>query len=260
MFNLALLGKHGWRFMTHPDSLCSQVLKGRYFQNSDFLQVTAPNRCSATWRAIVAGKEVLKMGLIKRIGDGTSILVWHDSWIPGIQSMKPSAQLGDEDHRDNINLVSDLFDHETGSWKIAMVRKNFISIKVDAILNIPLRRQGGEDFWAWSLEKMGVYTVKSAYHALMSRNEQAALDEGAMTESSNSEKQLWTTLWKLRVMPKVRVFWWRVLRDILPAEATLKHRHIVPIGRCKICLAANEDIMHTLQCVHARKFWVEAQS
>jgi hypothetical protein len=158
-------------------------------------------------------------------------------------------------------LVSDLFDHETGSWKIAMVRKNFISIEADAILNIPLRRQGGEDFWAWSLEKMGVYTIKFAYRALMSRNEQAALDEGAMTESSNSEKQLWTTPWKLRVMPKVRVFWWRVLRGILPAEATLKHRHIVPIGRCKICLAADEDLMHALiKCEHARKFWVEAQS
>jgi hypothetical protein len=139
------------------------------------------------------------------------------------------------------------------------------NLEADAILNIPLRRQGGEDFWAWSLDKMGVYTVKSVYRTWsdesMSRNKQAALDKGTVIESSNSEKQLWTTLWKLKVMPKVRVFWWRVLRGILPVEATLKHRHIVPIGRCKICLAEDEDLMHALiNCEHAPKFWLEAQS
>jgi hypothetical protein len=31
LFNLALLGKHGWRFLNNPDTLCSRVLKGRYY-------------------------------------------------------------------------------------------------------------------------------------------------------------------------------------------------------------------------------------
>jgi ribonuclease HI len=142
-----------------------------------------------------------------------------------------------------------------------LVRRNFIAPEADAILNIPLRRDGGEDFWAWSLERTGIYTVKSAYRALMSRNEQSALDEGAITETSESQKQMWNTLWKLNVVPKVRVFWWRVLRGILPVESILKHRHITPIGRCKICLATNEDLMHALiNCEHARKFWDEAQA
>ena len=103
-----------------------------------------------------------------------------------------------------------------------MVRRNFIPPEADAILNIPLRREGGDDFWAWSLEKTGIYTVKSAYRALLSRNEQVALDEGQITETSSAEKQLWSGLWKLNVMPKVRVFWWRVLRGILPVEADRK--------------------------------------
>ena len=36
MFNLAMLGKQGWRLMTRPDSLCDKVLKGRYFHDGDF--------------------------------------------------------------------------------------------------------------------------------------------------------------------------------------------------------------------------------
>jgi ribonuclease HI len=96
--------------------------------------------------------------------------------------------------------------------------------------------------------------------ALINRNEQLALDEGTITESSASEKQMWSTLWKLNVMPKVRVSWWRVLRGILPVETVLKHRHIAEISRCKICLAMDEDLMHALiHCEHARRFWEEAQ-
>jgi hypothetical protein len=175
--------------------------------------------------------------------------------------MQPTVQLGEAEDHDEISLVSDLIDNEIGCWKIDKVRRNFIPPEADAILNIPLRRGGGEDFWAWSLEKAGIYSVKSAYRALMSRNEYLTLDEGTITESSSTQKQIWSALWKLHVMPKVRVFWWRVLRGILPVESTLKHRHIVQIGRCKICLAADEDLFHALiTCDHARRFWDEAQS
>jgi hypothetical protein len=87
-----------------------------------------------------------------------------------------------------------------------VVRRNFIPPEAEAILNIPLRRGGGEDFRAWSFEKAGCYTVKTTYRALVSHNEQLALDEGTITESSTTDKQLWSTLWKMNVMPKVRVF------------------------------------------------------
>lgn len=30
LFNTTLFGKHGWRLMTNPNSLCARVLKGRY--------------------------------------------------------------------------------------------------------------------------------------------------------------------------------------------------------------------------------------
>ena len=35
-FNLAMLGKQGWRLIEHPDSLYVWVLKGRYYHDSEF--------------------------------------------------------------------------------------------------------------------------------------------------------------------------------------------------------------------------------
>jgi hypothetical protein len=84
LFNLVLLGKHGWRLSTGSNALCARVLKGRYYPNSEFMEATAPANSSATWRAIIAGREALQLGLVKRIGDGSSVSVWQDNWIPGI--------------------------------------------------------------------------------------------------------------------------------------------------------------------------------
>lgn len=62
-FNLAMLGKHDWRMITSPESLCARVLKGRYFPSLDFLHAAIPRGSSSTWRAIVAGRETLLGGL-----------------------------------------------------------------------------------------------------------------------------------------------------------------------------------------------------
>lgn len=52
-----------------------------------------------------------------------------------------------------------------------------------------------------------------------------------------------------------------MLRGILPVESTLKHRHIAQLGRCKICLSTDEDMLHALiTCDHAKRFWVEAEA
>ena len=36
-FNIAMLGKQGWRLMVTPESLCARVLKGKYYHNSDYV-------------------------------------------------------------------------------------------------------------------------------------------------------------------------------------------------------------------------------
>ena len=148
-FNLAMLGKHGWRLLTHPNSLCGRVLKGKYFNNSNFLQATVPRGASSTWRAIVAGRSALDTGLITRVVNGSSVSIWTDKWIPGTSSFTPVARLG----TDPLEKVSDLIDQYTGKWKVDIIRQNFLAPDADAILNIPLRASGGEDFLAWALEK-----------------------------------------------------------------------------------------------------------
>jgi hypothetical protein len=49
---------------------------------------------SYTWRSILARIEVLKKGLIWRMGDGTTTAIWTDDWIQRDQLRKPYTPRG----------------------------------------------------------------------------------------------------------------------------------------------------------------------
>lgn len=204
LFNKAMLGKQGWWLITRPESLCARVLKGRYFHDSDFLGSSQKKHASHTWRSIMAGKEVLERGLIKRIGNGASTDIWRDRWIPRHFNARPITPSQGQ----QVTLVSELL-LDSGHWDEELIKAIFLPIDARAILCIPVRPQE-EDWWAWEPEKFGYYTVKSAYRKI-SLSYQAATPPGA------SNDETWSRIWSLNVPPKVRVFWWRLLHEFLLA-------------------------------------------
>lgn len=235
-FNKAMLGKQGWRLMVNPDSLCARVLKGRYYHDGDFLNSTRRKHASHTWWAILAGREVLMKGIIKRIGDGTSTNIWSDRWLPHHFDGKPLT-LNDGQP---ISMVSDLIS-PTGQWREDIIRQQFIPVDANAILSIPVRGRS-DDLWAWEPEKHGVYSVRSAYRLLDAER----IREQVVGRAGCLGNEDWKRIWKLKVPPKVRVFWWRVIHEFLPARLILHRRHLEPIPNCEVCGGDEESIRHVL--------------
>ena len=91
-FNKALIAKQGWRIITSPSSLMARILKAKYFPNSNFLDANAGYNASYVWRSIVWGRELLKEGLRWRIGDGESVQVFRDPWIPRPTLFRPISR------------------------------------------------------------------------------------------------------------------------------------------------------------------------
>lgn len=196
MFNLATLGKQGWRLIDKPNSLCARVLKGRYYHDSDFLSASRKNHASQTWRAILAGRDVLKKELLKRVGDGSSIHIWQDRWIPNHFGGKPLVIPDDPP----VFNVSELLT-PSGGWNESLINHLFAKIDAHAILRTPVSG-AGEDVWAWEPELHGIYSVKSAYRQLYDEH----WHHGNQDVASASGDQTWKRIWHLCVPPKVRVF------------------------------------------------------
>jgi hypothetical protein len=136
-FNVAMLGKQGWRLMTDPESLCARVIKGEYYPNGDFLSATKKWNSSNTWSAILLGKKALQGGLMRRIGNGESTNIWHDRWIPGLID---GRLICPKTGASTVH-VSELLFADGRSWNDETLESNLLHMDAQAVRRIPLGRR-----------------------------------------------------------------------------------------------------------------------
>ena len=158
-FNQAMLSKQVWRLLSEPQSLCAQVLRAKYFPSGDLLNSVLKKGSSYTWQSIWSGIQTFKRGHIWRVGDGEKINIWDDCWIPSSPTRKIMTRRGNR----VITKVSELIDHETGSWDEVFMRGILWDGDVERILCIPLAVGMMEDVHAWHYNKNGRHSVRSAY-------------------------------------------------------------------------------------------------
>jgi hypothetical protein len=127
-----------------PDSLCSRVLKARYYPDGSLLNAKLKPGSCFTWQSVISGLETFKRGCIWRIGDGTQVNIWEDAWIrtsPTRKLLTPCSNI-------LINKAADLIDPITGVWDKELLHGLFWEVEVNRIMEIPMAPEGMEDFIA----------------------------------------------------------------------------------------------------------------
>lgn len=109
-FNLAMLARQAWRLIHNPTSLCVQVLSALYYPNGSILQGSPKVGISYTLCSILKGVNLLKKGVIWRVGGGNSIDIWSDPWIPRGSTRRVITQRG----KNAITKVNELLDPTIG--------------------------------------------------------------------------------------------------------------------------------------------------
>ena len=154
-FNIALLAKQIWRLWQKLDSFLAQILEGKYYSSSNILDARLGARPSFAWRSIFSSCDLLKAGLIWRVGNGTQIRIWKDKWIPRgrliymIQS--PPTVLHPE------ATVSTLIDEDTRWWDSPLLDNIFSKEEVQLIHSLPISGHNREDRLIWRGTKNGVF-------------------------------------------------------------------------------------------------------
>jgi len=161
IFIKALLAKQLWRFQQNPDSLVAQIYKAKYFPRSTILEATIGNKPSYAWRSILATSELLREGLVWRVGNGLSIPIWGARWLPtptffSVQTAPRILLLN--------STVSCLIDSDTKWWNLDLVSAIFNEEEARVISNITLSSALPPDRLVWQGTSNGLFSVRNAYH------------------------------------------------------------------------------------------------
>ena len=201
---------------------------------------------SFAWKSILKARKVVLLGAIWRVGDGESIRIYKDRWLPRSSvTLIPSVL-------DSEARVAELIDSETGGWNDHMLHSCFIPFEAQQIRSIPLCVSPQANFLYWAFEMEGVYTVKSGYKAIC---EEENLAEASVSNSA-ATRDLWSGIWKLKCPGKIEHFLWRACTNCLPTKANLLKRKIVTDSICHRCGRCEETTMHALwSCEAIKLFW-----
>ncbi|XP_026449926.1 uncharacterized protein LOC113350066 [Papaver somniferum] len=115
--NMSLLAKLAWRMLKNPEDLWVKILRGKYFPRAHPFHKNKDYEISWIWHSIRSGLQIIKENCIWQVGDGRSIHVTLDNWIPDVGTLSNW-------HNEDIKFVSDLITVE-GGWNIDLIDSIF---------------------------------------------------------------------------------------------------------------------------------------
>lgn len=214
-------------------------MKEKYFPTGSFLSASVGRNSSYAWRSIIQAREVLEKEMVLRVGNGESIDVWRDRWLPNPPSNKIHSPVG---LLDSKSTVSNLINQSIGEWDYPLIQTSFAKFEADSICSLPLCSLNQPDRLIWSGTQHGCFTVRSAYHMEMTNRSQSRGE----CSYARDQTAVWKTIWSLGVSVVVKNFAWKVGNNLLPTKELLVQRHIGQDPYCPFCLLSTESICHIL--------------
>jgi hypothetical protein len=156
VFNLAMLGKQGWKLQTDADSLVSRIFKARYFPHGTYLTASLGHNPSYVWRSILQARFIVRGGARWCIGTCASIPLMQEPWLSDGGCLE-----GNYNFQQLLGgpSVQSLINNNTKTWNREVVHQIFSPAQATAILNTPLIDQVVDDRLIRKEEKNGYYSV-----------------------------------------------------------------------------------------------------
>ncbi|KAG0500607.1 hypothetical protein HPP92_000679 [Vanilla planifolia] len=205
------------------------------------------------WNLYYSGKLVLEamptavVEFVWRIGDGKEARFEEDNWLgflpiciwPTLINMKTGWPA----------RVADCINEE-GEWDVSSIRIWASDMLIDRILHLPRARSSARDMLVQVHTETEKIDNGKIYCDLKCRQ-----GVGAPTASWWSSNQM-RGLWKLKTLPRVRLFLWRVVGDYLPTATWLARRGMAENRRCVWGCEAEETAHHVFwSCPQAQDLW-----
>ncbi|KAA3483881.1 reverse transcriptase [Gossypium australe] len=194
-----------WDRLCHPKGIgvlalgisISSILPSRedsakYFPNGDIFHPKNVDKPFFTWQSIAKAADKLREGFGWNVSNGRSVDIWRDNW--GFEGLSGSSIRMDRRLVPEV-YVSELFNADRDGWNEVRVSEIYDEYFKDQIYKLPISHAGHADQRVWFHNPCGFFSTKSAYSWLILR--QIGFDP---------HRIFWKMIWKLKTLPKVRVF------------------------------------------------------
>lgn len=106
----------------------------------------------------------------------------------------------------------------TRSWNVGLVSQLLIPFERDRIVRIPISSRMPNDTICWDLESDDEFSIRATYRAMFK-------DEWTRDEVTvSSPLALCQQVWRLKALPRVKVFAWRAGHEALPTRLGISKR------------------------------------
>ncbi|KAF7806412.1 reverse transcriptase [Senna tora] len=129
---------------------------------------------------------------------------------------------------------------------------------MEKILCIHLNKTHLPDRWAWKGESNGNFSMKSRYKRAMRESwENMNLTPDLFCDVPTS---FWKSVWKLPILSRYKVMFWRACLGIIPTIDELERRGMVINEPCVMCEESPENAFHLLfECHEVQNVWGTAR-
>ncbi|PKU70999.1 Putative ribonuclease H protein [Dendrobium catenatum] len=227
MWQGPLRAKLAWNFINEPGMWLHRLLREKY--GDDPWRSTVARNVSVTWKVIQDGATAIRPILRWTLGNGEHIDLCRDVWILD-RRLAEWPCFGDftaiEDWK-----VGQLLDPD-GDWRRDLVTTIFGEIMAERICAIPTGRDRELDKPELINSPLAQTITSMAYNAKV-----------------GSREYHYQWLRRLRLHPREKFFWWRLLRDAIPTNCWLFRRGLADSPLCPWGCNTMETVEHCcLQC------------
>ncbi|KAJ4774067.1 Ribonuclease H-like superfamily protein [Rhynchospora pubera] len=232
--------------MERQDKIWVDICKAKYFPRAGFWGATNTRGTSQLWREVVKFRGELKEEVCWQIWNGQKAYAVSQPWFQGWQTQSGASTA------DKKLKVRDLVDTQTNQWREDQLVRLFgpqEAIQILSTVRAPDLNSNLDDALIWKRVKEGRYSVKEGYEWRMK------LENSLRTDTVNETHWLRISTLK-NVVPKVKIFLWRLLVGTLPIAQNL-HKRIRAISpMCQRCTIENEFECHCFFfCPGSRAVW-----
>lgn len=232
----------GWKILKDPDNLWVTVVSAKYLTKKNFMEVRKATNASRMWKHILDHRYLLKKGISWCLGDGNNINFWQDNWMPESPLIKKVPL----ERRSVVNMedkVSKYINRSHG-WQLMELRGLLPDDIITKSENIPIPVMDVRDKIIWKYNTDGSFTIKTATWA---NNDRIPL---------HSKAKLLNHIQKLKTVPKIKLFLWKLIRVKLPTRGYLNGIGLDINADCHFCNNYIEDIDNLFKnCELTRQVW-----